>query len=192
MTAPTPLWLCLKIEPQKERKAHEAFVRHGLVALAPPVQIVRLNRHHRTQRQRTVEKILLPGYAFVSHNGQPDFDVRLLRIQFPADETPFRAIRGAHPGDIKDIVRNPFQIVERPVVHRILGFVSSAAMDALTKALSVVSDPAPAKLRAGDKAKILLAGDHREVQIAVVKGRKVRVIIDGREVTTTVDRLEAA
>lgn len=186
MTAPTPLWLCLKIEPQKERKAHDVFCAHKVVALEPPTETVRFNRHGKRMSR---ERILLPGYAFVAHDGEPDFDARLLRLQFPADETPFRAIRGQNAGEIEDIVRNPFQIVERPIVHRILGRVPIAHIEQLAGELGRI---AARQFRPNDKARLMVAGDYREVQIAVVKGRKVRVIIDGREVTTTVDRLEAA
>jgi len=182
----TPLWLCLKIQSQTEHKAHDVLTAHGITALAPPTETVRFTRHGKRMSR---ERLLLPGYAFVTHDGEPDFDARLLRLQLPADETPFRAIRGAHAGDIADIIRNPFQIIAKPIVHKILGRVPINQVEQLAGELGRI---AAKRFKPQDVARLMVAGDYREVKISVIKGRKVRVIIDGREVSTTVDKLEAA
>lgn len=191
----SPLWLCLKIAGGKERKAHELFLSHAISSLPPLTQTVRVNRHHRTAAQRTVERLLLPGYAFVArdHSEPTEFETRLLRLQFPADESPYKAIRGREPGVIDDIVRRQFQPITRPVVHRVMGWVSHASIMILIAACEAQApSPTTPTFKPGDKARILVAGDLREVELAIVKGKRVRVMLDGREISTTLDKLEAA
>jgi len=189
MTA-SPLWICLKIQGGKERKAHELFVRHFISSLPPLTQPVRYNLHG---RRRTGERVLLPSYAFVCHDGAPGLEARLLRLQFPSDDRSMKAIRGREPGVIDDIVRRQWQPITRPVVQRVVGWVRhDTIMDLIDAADAAAIEPRPALLKAGDKARILLAGDMREVMITVVKGKRVRVMLDGREISTQVDKLEAA
>jgi len=197
----TPLWLCLKIQGGKERKAHDLFVRNTISSLPPLTQTIRVNRHHRTAAQRTVERMLLPGYAFVARDisNPTEFEARLLRLQFPADENPYQAIRGREPGIIDDIVRRQFTTITRPVVQRIVGWVRHDSIMDLIDACEVQATPSPPSLKAGDKARILVAGDMREVKLLITKGKRVKVIeVDeegrplGREISTTLDRLEAA
>lgn len=169
MTA-SPLWLCLKIAGGKERKAHELFVRHFISSLPPLTQTVRVNRNSALPRaaQRTAERMLLPGYAFVArdHSEPTWFEARLLRLEWPASEAR--------------------------VVNRIVGWVRHDSIMDLIDAAEVQATPSPPTLKAGDKARILVAGDMREVMLSVVKGRRVRVMLDGREISTTLDKLEAA
>jgi len=164
MTA-TPLWLCTTIAPGKEQQVHALFGQNGIVALPPLTHKVTYTIHG---RRRSKEKILVPGYAFVAHSGAPWMEGDLLRLQWPANGTQ--------------------------VVRTILGHVRDSAIQALTQAAHASSDvPESRKLRPGDKARILLAaGYEREVVITVIKGKRVRILIDGREVETTADRLEAA
>lgn len=185
------LWLCCTINSGKERAGADIMSRHGISAL-------RLERRVRTFRRGKkvyVSRQIAPGYLFVARDGSPyeAFETRLLSVQWPGDEHRFRAIRGAHPGDIADIIERP-EVVTRRVVHRILGWCGDAGMQALIAAASE-PDPeiAPPVLKAGDRARILLAaGYEREVVVTVTDGKRARILLDGREVSTTMDRLEAA
>lgn len=163
----TPLWLCCTLESGKERAAHELLMRHFISSLYL-TRLVRW-RPSRHAKPRTKPVALVPGYAFIAHDGSDLLPSRLLRLTWPASA-------GA-------------------VIHRVLGYCNQSAMQPLIDiAGQPEAEPRPVRFMPGDRVKLLIAqGIEREVQIAVIgKGRKVWVEIDGRRIETTTDRLEAA
>lgn len=166
MTA-TPLWLALKISPGKERKAHQLFEAHGLVSLyAHKLAKRKVSRH--AKREVVYEIPLLTGYALVAHTGLAGLEAVLCRITWPAS-------------DIN-------------VVHTILGRAQNADVERLAEASGILDEPPRAPLLQAGQIARLVAGplEGREVKITVVRGNKVRVELDGRELLTTVEKLEAA
>lgn len=171
-----PLWLCLKITGGKERRAHQLLTARGVVSLyAHVIKERRVSRH--AKRTVRYDLPLLTGYALVAHDGLPDFEHRLLRLEWPGSDLA--------------------------VVRDILGRVPLADVARL-EALSGKADtePAPRPLSPGDIA-ILSALYDTEVRIIAVSGDKVQVqpvkknskdeYVDvGRPVKTTRDKLEAA
>lgn len=167
MTAPTPLWLCLKISPGKERKAHQLFQARGITSLYVH-KLAKQKPSRHAKREVTYEVPLLTGYALVAHPGSPVFDAILASLTWTATDIP--------------------------VVHTVLGRAQTADVDRLAALSGQIDEPARApQLQPGQIAR-LVAGPlkGREVKITVVRGNKVRVEIDGREVHTTVEKLEAA
>lgn len=169
----TPLWLCLKIQPTKERKAHQAFNAHGLVSLYAH-KIVRLRRSSRARVTIQIERPLLTGYAMVAHDGLPCFVERLHQTMWLGTDIPI----------VKDVLgRVPLADVTN--LQRMTGLTD----EQIAKQLGI----GPRLLQKDDQAKFLagpLQGS--TVRVTVVNGNKVRVEVAGREVSTTMDKLEAA
>jgi hypothetical protein len=166
MTA-TPLWLALKISPGKERKAHQLFEARGIVSLYAHKLVKRKASRH-AKRENTYEVPLLTGYALVAHSGRADFIAGVAGLRWPFSDVP--------------------------VCSDILGRVAVSDVDRLADLSGREDQPFGAPtLRAGDVARICVGAlQGREVKITVVRGNKVRVELDGRELLTTVEKLEAA
>jgi hypothetical protein len=165
----TPLWLCLKIQPCKERKAHELFRARGFTSLYAHKIVERPAHRHRSKTTVQFERPLLTGYALVAHDGEPQFVERLHALCWLYSDLP--------------------------VIKDVLGRVPLADVLRL-EAISGKADepPAPKLFAPGEAARFndshLLRG--LQCRIKVIRGNTVRVEIGGREVITTADKLEAA
>jgi len=187
----TPLWLCLKIQPTKERKAHELFMAHGVTSFyAHEVRRRKPCRH--AKRAETYEVPLLTGYAIVAHDGTRDFLSRLRALAWN-DGARYRVVRNAL-NEITGMIEDGPLFEPRPVVQDIKGSVrieEFARLEAISGRLPAISDAV--RLSAGDRARLITGPlQGREVRITIIKGNHVRVDVEGREVRTTLDKLEAA
>lgn len=165
----TPLWLCLKIQPCKERKAHELLRARGFVSLYAHKIVERPAHRHRSKTVVKFERPLLTGYALVAHDGEAFFEQRLHALTWIASDLP--------------------------VVKDILGRVPLADVLRLEAMSGKMDEPPKPKLfTPGEAARFndshLLRG--LQCRIKVIRGNTVRVEIGGREVITTADKLEAA
>jgi transcription antitermination factor NusG len=192
MTA-TPLWLALKISPGKERKAHQLFEARGIVSVyAHKIVKRRVSRH--AKKETTYEVPLLAGYALVAHPGSPVFTDQLQRLCWAEDERRYEVIRN-EIGSIVGLAQSRFEAVApRFVVRDIVGQVRADDIDRLRSISGQLdSGPQPNRLTPGQIATICSGPlEGRQVKITVVRGNKVRVELDGRELLTTVEKLEAA